>query len=242
MQAVEAIERATVAGVGPIELAEIGGWLVPLDASPINRGRSAVPLTHDVCPDAIAEIEAAFVGRGLPPMFRVADAPGLEPVRQALAARGYVERLPTMVMTAPAEVVAAFATPGEVLARPDASWTAAFAGEGFDPDNSARRVEAFARAADTAFGAVREGERTVAVGVAGFAHGWASISGMRTAPDRRRRGLAGRVLAAIAAAARARDVADLALQVECDNPPAISLYRRAGFVDAWKYRYWSSPK
>jgi ribosomal protein S18 acetylase RimI-like enzyme len=234
---IEAIERATVAGVGPITTAEIGGWLVPLGANPINRGRSAVPLSHDVTPEAIAEIEDAFRQRDLPPLFRIAEVSGLQAVERDLTARGYIQYRPTLVETADAGVVAAFATPAEILAAPDASWAETFCGPGFDPQDSTLRLEAFGRAADTVYGAVREGGRTLAVGVATFAHGWAAISGMRTAPDRRGEGLAGRVLAAIGAEAQARGDRVL-LQVEADNPGAQSVYRRAGFSEAWTYSYW----
>jgi ribosomal protein S18 acetylase RimI-like enzyme len=234
---VEAIERATVASVGPIATVEIGGWLVPLGANPINRGRSAVPLSHHQGPDAIPEIEAAFRARGLPPLFRIADAPSLEAVRRDLTARGYIQRQPTLVETADARLVAAFATPAEILTAPDASWAETFCGPGFDPQDSTLRLEAFGRAADTVYGAVREEGRTLAVAVATFAHGWAAISGMRTAPDCRGRGLAGRILAAIGAAALARGH-QLLLQVEADNPGAQSVYRRVGFRQVWTYSYW----
>lgn len=234
---IEAIERATVAGVGPIETAEIGGWLAPLGANPISRGRSAVPLSHDLGPEAIAEIVAAFAQRGLPPLLRIADVPGLEAVRRDLRARGYIQYQPTLVETAGAGAVAAFASPAEILAAPDASWAETFGGPGFDPEDSRLRLEAFGRAADTVYGAVREDGRTLAVGVATFAHGWAAISGMRTAPDCRGRGLARRVLAAFGVAAQARG-ARLLLQVEADNPGAQSVYRRAGFSEAWTYSYW----
>ena len=40
---VEAMERATVEAVAPPEVLEIGGWLVPLDATTVGRAKSAVP-------------------------------------------------------------------------------------------------------------------------------------------------------------------------------------------------------
>jgi ribosomal protein S18 acetylase RimI-like enzyme len=238
---IEAIERATVTGVGPLVTAEIGGWLVPLGFNPINRGRSAVPLRHDLGPKAIPEIEAAFAQRGLPRWFRIADAPRLDAVRRDLAARGYVEYRPTFMEVADAGALAEIARPGEVLQKPDASWAAMFGGEGFDAEDSALRVEAFGRSADTVYGAVHENGRTLAVGVAGFCGNWASISGMRTAPDCRGRGLAGRILAAFGVEAKARGVDRIALQVEADNPGAQSVYRRAGFSEVWSYSYWRPP-
>jgi GNAT superfamily N-acetyltransferase len=88
------------------------------------------------------------------------------------------------------------------------------------------------------FGRVRDGDRTVAVGVMSFGFGWAGVHGMRTAPQRRGEGLAGRVLAGLAEAATARGIDRVFLQVEEGNAPARALYARAGLAPVWRYHYW----
>lgn len=236
---VEGIERATVEGVSPPKLLEIDGWLAPLDDGTIGRRKSAVPLSHSASPDAITAVEAAYRTEGLAPAFRIADVPGLQGVRDALAARGYVDAQPTLVKIGDVAQLAAFRDqPGEILVTPDQGWGAVFLGEGFDPRDGANRVAALTRSPDAVYGAVREGGRTVAVGVATFAHGWAGIHGMRTAQDCRGRGLASQVLAALGRSAQARGVTQVFLQVEEKNP-ARALYRKAGFAEAWRYRYWT---
>ena len=62
---------------------------------------------------------------------------------------------------------------------------------------------------------------------------------MRTDQAHRGRGLAGRVLAALADEAARRDLDRTFLQVEANNLAAQALYRRAGFTTAWAYEYWS---
>lgn len=252
---VEAIERATVAAVAPAQVREIGGWIVALDPGTIRRAASAAPLSHDPDPDpdpaAIAAtldaIEAAFAQAGLPPAFRLCDAPALEPVRAELAARGYASQQPTLVQVAAvADMAQVSATqggaePAEVLASPDAAWAGVFTGEGFDPVDGANRVAALTRSPDAVYGAVREGEATLAVGVAAFGHGWGSVHGMRTDKARRGEGLAARVLTGLARAANERGIARVFLQVEEANAPARALYARAGFTTAWRYLYWSRP-
>ena len=114
-----------------------------------------------------------------------------------------------------------------------------FTGEGFDPADGANRVAALTRSADAVYGGISEGERTIAVGVAAFGHGWASVHGMRTDRARRGEGLAGRVLAGLGAAAQARGIERVFLQVEEGNTGARSLYRGVGFERAWRYLYWS---
>jgi ribosomal protein S18 acetylase RimI-like enzyme len=131
--------------------------------------------------------------------------------------------------------------PAAVLTAPTDAWASVFLGEGFDPVDGASRVRKLGHAAGSLFATLRQGERPVAAGAAAFSHGWASIHGMRTAQDCRGCGLAGRLLATLAAAAIARGYETIFLQVAADNVRAKSLYRRAGFAHAWAYSYWVVP-
>lgn len=240
MSDVEAIERATLAAVSPAEVFEGRGWLAGLENGSIRRARSAVPLRHDLSANvqAIEAVKRAYVSRDLTPAFRIADVDGLEEVRAALAAMGFRPEQPTLVMAAPVSGLIG-AEPGEVLTSPDDAWRDVFTGEGFDPDDGAYRVAVLSRCSGAAFGRVREGGLTVAVGVAAFGHDWASVHGMRTARAHRGRGHAGRVLAALAAEAARRGLDKMFLQVEEANAPARALYARKQFETAWRYRYWS---
>jgi len=236
---IEDLERAIVAAVAPEQVVEMGGWLVPLDGGAIGRAKSAVPLVHAADADAVADVEQIYRAMRLPPAFRLAETDGLAATREALRRRGYVAHTPTIMKLGSAQALVAMSDqPAELEERPDAGWIAAFTGDGFDPDEGALRVRNLTRSPDVLFGAVREGERTLAVGVVSFGRGWAGIHGMRTAPDQRRRGHAGRILAAFGRAAKARGIGRAVLQVVEDNP-ARSLYRAAGFTQAWRYRYWT---
>jgi GNAT superfamily N-acetyltransferase len=242
---IETIERATLAAVAPQEVLEMEGWLLGLDPGSIRRAASAVPLAHDLPadPHILDQVEAAYAARGLEPAFRLADGPGLEPIRTELARRGYESQQSTLVKIAPVEAVRAVTdlAPAEIAERPDAAWAAVFLGEGFDPIDGACRVKALSRSPGARFGMVRDGGRTIAVGCGAYGHGWASFHGMRTGLSRRGEGLAGRVLAGLADEARTRGIERAFLQVEKKNTPARVLYRRAGFEQAWRYLYWSRP-
>jgi GNAT superfamily N-acetyltransferase len=235
---IAALERDTVAAVAPPQMLEIGGWLVPLDNGTIGRAKSAVPLRHDLGPEALDEIEAAYRERGLPPAFRIADVPSLGPVCAELARRGFAPAQPTIVKIGSVEQLAAFSeASANVLDRPDEAWAAVFLGEGFDPTDGAHRVAALTRSPDALYGAAGAGGRTQAVGVMSFGAAGAGVHGMRTAPAHRGQGLASAILAALGRAARARGVARVFLQVEEANP-ARTIYRRAGFSPVWRYHYW----
>lgn len=238
---IESLERSVVAAVAPERVVEIAGWLVPLDAGPIGRAKSAVPLRHDADPDAVADVEQIYLAMRLPPAFRLAETPGLGPVAAELTRRGYVAGTPTIMKTGTAAGLAALSDhPAELLAAPDAAWAACFTGEGFDPQEGAARVRNLARSPDALYAAIRDGGRTLACGVVTFNHGWVGVHGMRTAPDARRRGLAGRVLAAFGRAAADRGIDRVVLQVTEENP-ARGLYRSAGLSPVWRYHYWTRP-
>ncbi len=235
---VESLERATVEGVAPPHILEIDGWLVPLADGGMGRAKSAVPLRHDVGPQALDDIEAAYRTRGLPPAFRLAAVPALASVREALTERGYQMRQPTLVKTGSVAELATFSeTPVRILNQPDDAWKAVFTGDGFDPVDSAYRAAALSRSPGAAFAAAGEAGETHAVGVMSFGYGWAGVHGMRTSPAHRGKGYAGAILAALGRVAQARGVERVFLDVEEANP-ARQIYRRAGFRPIWRYQYW----
>ncbi|MGH6909354.1 MAG: GNAT family N-acetyltransferase [Phenylobacterium sp.] len=234
----ESLERATVEAVAPPEVLEIDGWLVPLDNGTIGRAKSAVPLRHDIGPEALGEIEAAYRQRGLKPAFRIADVASLAPVCAELAARGFTAQQPTIFKTGMIADLAAFSEgSAEILAKPDDAWSAVFLGDGFEPADAAHRIAALTRSPDAVYGAAGEGGRIGGVGVMSFGRGWAGIHGMRTAPDQRGKGFASQVLGALGRVAQARGFERVSLQVEEANP-ARNIYRRAGLTPVWRYHYW----
>ena len=234
----ESLERATVEAVAPPQVLEIDGWLVPLDNGTIGRAKSAVPLSHDLGPDALGEIEAAYRQRGLKPAFRIADIEAFAPVCAELARRGYAAQQPTIFKTGRiADLAVVSDGSAEILDAPDDAWSQVFLGEGFEPVDAAHRIAALTRSPDAVYGAAGEGGQVGGVGVMSFGRGWAGIHGMRTAPEQRGRGLASRVLAALGRVAQARGIDRVFLQVEETNP-ARAIYRRAGFTPAWRYHYW----
>ena len=234
---IEALERSVVAAVAPPEVIEIGGWLVPLDNGTIGRAKSAVPLSHDLDPAAVDEIVEAYRARGLKPAFRIAETPGLDAVRAAIARHGLTGQQPTVMETGHVARLAGFSDgPARLLDRPDDAWAAVFMGEGFDPADGAHRVATLSRAPNALYGAAGEGG-IHAVGVATVWGGWAGIHGMRTAVRHRGQGHAAAILGAFGRALAARGVIRVVLQVEAANP-ARRIYRRAGFEPVWTSRYW----
>lgn len=241
---IESIECATLAAVSPEAVEEFQGWLLPFDSGTVSRAHSAVPLRHAPAGEGMVEqIEARYRERGMRTVFRLANEACFDGLRRDLARRGYQAGKPVLVQVAPVQAMraACAATPAETADAPDAAWAALFLAEGFDPVDGASRVKALSRARGSVYASVRENGKTVAAGAGAFSHGWSSVHGMRTDQACRGRGLAGRVLAGIAAVAEQRGIARAFLQVEDVNTPALALYRRAGFETVWSYDYWRQP-
>jgi N-acetylglutamate synthase len=247
MQAnIEAIERATLAAVAPEAVQELPGWLLPFDTGTVGRAKSAVPLVHSAANAAVSlvgHIEAHYAARRLQASFRLPDVPCFAAMYEELTRRGYRAEQPTLVQVSRVHAVQAVTkqSPADIADTPEAAWAALFLGEGFDPVDGASRVKNLSRATGNVFATLREAGVAVAAGAGSYSHGWASVHGMRTAAVLRGRGLAGRVLAALAGVAIERSIAQVFLQVEEANTGAQALYRRAGFQTAWRYHYWRQP-
>ena len=241
---IESLERATLQAVAPEHIQEIPGWLLPMDRGTVGRAQSAATYQHQGCePDVVDQIVAQYRSAGFLPVLRIPELPAFDPARAHLRGQGFVQDQPTLTQVGQLdEVIAALnhlGTDGVSLdERPDAAWMSMFLGEGFDPVDGASRAASLARALGTRYVSFRENGQTLACAAASFGHGWLGLHGLRTEARQRGRGLAGRVLLAMALQARARGIERMYLQVHDSSTSALALYRRVGLETAWAYRYW----
>ena len=238
---IASIERATLDAVCPAEVHEIPGWLLPFDPLPVGRARSAVPLAHTpLALHELLQIEAHHQRRDRPTVFRLPEALISPEIGDALQSMGYagtqavlvqVAELAGLLRLAPSDAATLSTTPSK-------EWASVYTADGFDPVDGANRVQLLSRSRHGVYSCVSEGGQALAAGTGSISQGWLSIHGMRTAPGAQGRGLASRILAGLAAHAAAQGVHRVFLQVEDDNVVAQGLYRKAGFVTAWRYHYW----
>lgn len=237
---VEAIERATVAAVAPREALEIGGWLVALNGRNHSPAASAVPLSHELAadPGVIDQIEAAWR------RARLGWRSGRR--RSRLGRRASSWRGAAMASSSRDAGQRRRRGRRIAAARGAAGAGGAGAGRRLGPGVHQRRLRRGRRPPPG--GGADALPDAVYGGISRAIRPWRSASppsatvGQRAwhAHRRHARRGAGRAGAGgLATAAQARGVQRIFLQVEEGNTGARSLYRRAGFTQAWRYFYWS---
>lgn len=236
------------------------GWLMRFAEGHTGRANSVNTYGPGLRPMAerIAEAEAIYAAVGLPPQFRVTPLSdhGLD---AALEARGYAFDDPSVVMIAPLPQGLESDPAVRLSPQADAGWIDTFCGT-TRVDGArrsalsgifARLVPPFAFAALGDDGAVGEGafaalslEAVPPDEVAPDAVGLGVVDGdlvcildVATRPEVRGRGLARRLVGSLLAWARDEGARTAMLQVGAGNAPAIALYRRLGFVEAYRYHY-----
>lgn len=218
-----------------------GGWV--LRATPgLDRGRSnhaltpCRPLWSNEIPGAIERVEAFARAHGIHTGIQVSPLSLHGALERELDRRGWGKRWPVLVLAArrDSQTWSSSAVPERTdRATPEWLGTWARCEPGRDVDSHARTVfgllagrATFARLDDAA------------VAIAVEADGVVGLFCLAVDPERRRAGLGTRLVRALLAGSAA-GVAYL--QVEESNAPAVALYRRLGFGEAYRYCHRLAP-
>jgi N-acetylglutamate synthase len=233
----------------------VDGWRLRFNWGVTSRANSVWPNEAGDGPgldERIATAEDFYARRGLRPRFQMCPAaqpPGLD---EALARRGYAGVAHTSVQVADIEAVVARAErpPGSLRPRRsvqvdelDDVWFDTYAeGAGMAAHERAMRRGILERIGPRAgYALARIDDEPVAVGLGVAERGWAGIFCMETLPAFRRQGAATAVLGALAQWGQAQGATRMYLQVMLNNPPALGLYRGAGFEPLYEYFYREGP-
>jgi ribosomal protein S18 acetylase RimI-like enzyme len=248
----ELAARATVAA----EEQRVDGWWLKVADLPFRRCNAVLPpvgagLDPAGAGRALDVVERWYAERGRRVVVQVSSVdPGADGLDALLARRGYEVEAPVHVHTCsfdpgPEAGAARPPDPGlRVAVREgiDEVWARHY-GAAHGGDGAARdRTEAYGRMlqvlAGAALGAAASVDgRPAGVGFGVLDQGWLGIFGMGTAPALRGRGVATAVVRALVAGAARRGATRAYLQVETDNPAAISLYEGLGFRRDHGYHY-----
>ena len=219
-----------------------GGWV--LRATPgLDRGRSNHALTpcrplssSEEIPGAIERVEAFAQAHGIHTGIQVSPLSLHGALQRELDRRRWGTRWPVLVLAARRDEEAwAYSVSVEHADRATPEWLDAWARceGGRDVEAHARTV--FPRLAGRATFARLD---DVAVGIAVEEHGLVGLFCLAVDPARRRAGLGTALVRTLLAASRA-SVAYL--QVEENNAPAVALYTRLGFAEAYRYCHRIAP-
>jgi N-acetylglutamate synthase len=241
------LEQRAALGWRAPEEERLGDWLLRAAGGFTGRANSALATGHPGCPldQAARAVQDWYQARGLPAMIAIsypAGRPEAVPLDGFLAGLGWSVRAgAATVMTARAQQVARVAGPVPVEVgmdpEPGGEWLALYHYRG-QPSLPPIARQVLISAPWQGFASIRDGGgQTVAIGRVAVAAGWAGLTAIEVAPRHRRRGLATAVTAALAAQAAAHGAGHVYLQVEDDNEPARTLYRRIGFMAHHDYHY-----
>jgi N-acetylglutamate synthase len=221
-----------------------GGWV--LRATPgLDRGRSNHALTPcrsleaSELPAAIARVEEFASRQGIPAGIQVSPLSLHRGLQDELDRREWKTRWPVLVLAASRSADVWSAPASLSLSRSDRAtreWLAAWARCEPGRDVEAHVDTVFARLAGRATFVRLQDD--AAVGIAVEADGLVGLFCLAVDPVRRRAGLGTALVRALLAHSRA-DVAYL--QVEERNAPAVALYRRLGFDEAYRYCHRVAP-
>jgi N-acetylglutamate synthase len=124
---------------------------------------------------------------------------------------------------------------------PDDAWAARYHYRGQDHlPPVARKV--LTSAEEQSFLSIRDGGEVLAIARLSIAEGWAGITAVEVSPGHRRQGLGAAITAAACLQAERRGPANVFLQVEVGNAPALALYERLGFRSSHRYHYRVAPE
>ena len=235
------LERAALSAVPSPRLALDGPFVIRAHAGGTGRANAASsidPAPDPDLPGRVARIEALYAALRLPPRFRSTplDPPGLA---ELLAARGYVGKDETVILTAPVAAIAAPDLAAQARSEPDADWMAVTATA--EHQTPARRREKEATPGllmvPGAWITLREAGLPAAVVSVVAAGPLAGFFDLAVRPDYRRRGLAARAVRAAAHWAAGQGAQWLFCQVAASNAASLALNAGLGMTEAYRYRY-----
>lgn len=237
------LEEAAFRAWPAAETVPLDGWQLRSTEGVTRRANSAWTLRAEgslTLEERVASTEAFYAERRSPPTIQVTQASEPAHLDAYLLDRGYALDAPVTIQEAP---VAELALPlasyeTSVSTRYDEEWlgvTATRGRFGAVRDVYCGILERIGHRAG--FATVRSQGHVVAAALGVLDSTLLGIFNMHTLPEARRRGAGTAALAALVEWARAEGAVHAYLQVERDNPAALSLYARAGFKERYGYHY-----
>lgn len=246
-------ERRAVAGWPPLESRPLGEWLLRASGGYSSRANSVLAVGEPGVPFdvGVSSVLEFYASNDLPAVAQVVVS---SDVHHCFEAAGWVSARP-----GEADTMFQIASVSQALrevrraapADPPTVSTSTTAGPDWLADDE--RALSHGQAAlgvldgpdEVVFASVRALDTVIAKGRAAYAFDgaadWVGISNVWVSPSHRRRGLAVVVVGALLEWGAERGATTAYLQTRGDNPAALALYDRLGFVTHHAYRYLTRP-
>jgi GNAT superfamily N-acetyltransferase len=220
------------------------GWVLRFGGGYTRRANSVSPLYASSLPlaEKIGVCEAAYARHGQPTIFKLTAASQPTELDSVLADLGYQAEGTTSVQVA--ELTTA-CEPDPAVSVTD-SLTEAWLDDqallvgGPASERAVEQQMLEAIGPPTAFASVRQHGQPLALGLAVAERGYVGLSSIVSAVHARNQGLGRRLVGHLLAWGRDRGAHTAYLAVLPDNHPALRVYARFGFREA--YRYWYRAK
>ncbi|MER5478271.1 GNAT family N-acetyltransferase [Streptomyces sp. NPDC002734] len=237
----------------PVESEPLGGWVLRASSGFTRRANSVLPVGDPGgdLDEALTAVRAWYAERGLPAYVQAAT--GAEGADELLCAaledRGWIREVSAEVWIGGLAPVADAVEPAgtgpgaasvEFSRHTSDAWLARYQRKGVG--EAARRVLEGGPSVWFATVPGADGEPPAAIGRCVVDGRWAGFAAVEVAPERRREGLATRVMAALAGKAMEEGASAGWLQVETDNAGARRLYDTLGFAAHHTYHHYRSPE
>jgi ribosomal protein S18 acetylase RimI-like enzyme len=251
---IRTIEELSMNAWPALQTLLVDGWVLRFADGYTRRANAIYPLYPAAggvglaggAPQTIEACQRQYRARGLPVIFKMTAACCPAELDDLLAARGYQFEAHTSVQLADLARCdpAAPAPAGLILdSQPTLAWQDAFARmhglAGAARETHRRMLDLLVLPTCCAMLEV-DGE-IAACGLAVRQEGYIGLFDIITAPAFRRRGCAGHLLGGLLAWGRRQGAHTAYLQVMLNNPPALRLYEKLGFREAYRYWYRVSP-
>ena len=239
---IRTIEELSMNALPALQSLFCDGWVLRFADGYTKRANSVNPLypgTRDI-EDKIRACERIYRERKLRVVFKLTAAAQPADIDGILAAKGYFEDTRTSVRTLDLAGLDLPPTASATLAGgPSEEWIAAYCRTNCLDEGRERTLRRMLDKIVPArrFASIRRDGRVAACGLAVAQDGFVGIFDIATDPDFRRQGLAGLVVSDLMSWGQSEGARRAYLQVTLDNAPALALYSKMGFREAYQYWY-----
>jgi N-acetylglutamate synthase len=218
------------------------GWILRFADGYTRRANSVSPLYQSVLPilQKIAQCEQIYNAQGLNTVFKLTNAAQPENLDELLAQQGYRHDAQTSTQTLDLETIAAPQTDNVRLTEQlTDDWLAAYCRlNNVAERNIASMTSILNRIPSPhCFATYPVDGEPASLGGAALERGYLILFDIVTGAAFRNRGLARDVILSLLHWGKANGARHAFLQVMIDNPPALHLYEKLGFREAYQYWY-----